>query len=191
MEESGMISTQRNLKSTGRRVLHWYRRKQSGPTIIYTFSLSVPNDLSFAWAKSIQVLSTETIPPLFTTIIIIALICKTHFIPKGLKDFYCRENISFNTKILSGLVWRNQLIQKRELKRQPDTFSFGKDIQADTSKYCNKPYMNNLRKMASEGIHKKSDTTMAGALEIRKIELKSLGRKKVITATVCRKKLML
>jgi len=38
--------------------------------------------------------------------------------------------------------------------------------------------MNNLMKMASEDIHKNSDTTVAGILEILKIELKSLASKK-------------
>lgn len=64
-----------------------------------------------------------------------------------------------------------------KLKRQTATFPFGLDIQTDTSKYCNKPCMNNLKTMTSEGIHKNSDAIVAGTLEILKAELKSMATK--------------
>lgn len=66
----------------------------------------------------------------------------------------------------------------KKLKRQTATFPFGLDIQADTSKYYNKPCMNNLKTISSEGIHKNSDSIVAGMLEILKVELKSMGTKK-------------
>lgn len=64
-----------------------------------------------------------------------------------------------------------------KLKRQTATFPFSLDIQADTSKYYNKLCMNNLRTISSEGIHKNSDSIVAGTLEILKVELKSMGAK--------------
>lgn len=64
-----------------------------------------------------------------------------------------------------------------KLKRQTATFPFGLDIQTDTSKYYNKPCMNNLKTMISEGIHKNSDAIVAGMLEILKVELKSMQPK--------------
>lgn len=71
-----------------------------------------------------------------------------------------------------------------KLKRQTATFPFGIDIHADPSEYYNKPGMNNLKTMPSEGIHKNSDAIVAGMLEILKVELKSMRTKKMLIFTV-------